>query len=798
MFRRVAIILAVLLAAAPLRAQTAASGIKGTVLDPDGKRIAAAAVIVRSASGTTTTAVTEADGTFTVGDLAPGLYDVEVTATGFAPALKEAQRLVTGKTLELSITLTVAPFTEEVTVSSKLPEEIRNAPSQGSLSARTPQSVISDTFIRNYTAPVSDYSQIVAMSPGAYSVASNGPGLGDTKTQFRAFSDKQLTINFDGIPFNDTNDPSHHSWVFFPAPFTGGAVFDRSPGTAATVGPATFGGTIGLQSRTLTNRMGLAASYSGGSFNTQLYDVEVDSGRLGESGKANFVIDGHRMTSDGYQTYNSQERNAFMGKFRYSANDKLALTAFSGIIDLHSNTPNQKGPTRQQVQQFGDNFLMTGDPASPLYYGYNFYHVPTDFEYVGARGDLGHGWTYDDKVYTYAYHNQQNFNSLTAINATSGTDKLNSYRKYGNLLPITQVSSRGVLRTGLWSEYADSNRYQYPSDPRTWVDAALPNFHQTFKTTTLQPYAEYQFALFDKLSVTPGIKYAYYKQDFRQFPDNGKTAGDLGGAPYIDHNVTYTDWQPSVDVHYLLRNNWSSYAQFSTGSSIPPTNVFDVKNTAVQTVPKPVQTEAFQIGTVWKSQRYTLDFDFYHVRFDNDYSSTIDPATGEPVYYLTGRSRTEGVEAESNIVIWKGLSAYLNVTAGNAKYASSELWVANTPTDTEAIGANYQTGNWAVAIFEKRVGKTWNDNGSINQASPNDPFNMVNAFVNYTLNNGSRFDRTKLRLSMNNLANSHAITSYTPGVKTTNLPNPADVLSMLAGRSVSFTVTVGLSQSVRP
>ena len=798
MHRRVAIILAVLLAAAPLSAQTGTSSIKGTVLDPDGKSIASAAVVVRSASGTTTTAVGGADGTFTVNGLAPGLYDVEVTATGFAPALKDAQRVLAGKTLELSITLTVAPFTEEVTVSSRLPDEIRNAPSQGSLSARSPQSVISETFIRNYTSPVSDYAQIVAMSPGAYSVASNGPGLGDTKTNFRAFSDKQLTINFDGIPFNDTNDPSHHSWVFFPAPFTGGATFDRSPGTAATVGPATFGGTIGLQSRTLANRMGLAGSYSGGSFNTQLYDVEVNSGRLGESGKANFVFDGHRMTSDGYQTYNSQERNAFMGKFRYNATAKLTLTAFSGIIDLHSNTPNQKGPTRQQVQQFGDNFLMTGDPASPLYYGYNFYAVPTDFEYAGARADLGHGWTFDDKVYTYAYHNQQNFNSTTAISATSATDKLNSYRKYGNLLPFTQVSSRGVLRTGLWSEHADTNRYQYPSDPRTWVDAALPNFHQTFNTTTLQPYVEYQFALFDKLSVTPGIKYAYYLQDFRQYPDNGKTAGDLGGAPYVDHNVTYTDWQPSFDVHYLLRSNWSSYAQFSTGSSIPPTNVFDVKNAAVQTVPKPVQTEAFQLGTVWKSRRYTIDFDFYHVRFDNDYSSTTDPSTGEPVYYLAGRSRTEGIEAESNIVVWKGLSAYLNVTAGNAKYASSGLWVAGTPTDTEAIGANYQSGSWAVALFEKRVGKTWNDNAAVNQASPNDPFNMVNAFINYTLNNGSRFDRTKLRLSLNNLADSHAITAYTPGLKTTNLPNPADVLTMLAGRSVSFTVTVGLSQSVHP
>jgi iron complex outermembrane receptor protein len=793
---KVTISAVLLAAAAPVWAQTAA--IKGTVLDPDGKRVASAAVIVRPASGAATTAVTEADGTFVVNDLPPGIYDIEVTATGFAPARKEAQKVLAGKPLELSFTLTVAPFTEEVTVSSKLPEEIRNAPSQGSLSARSPQSVISDAYIRNFTAPASDYAQVLALAPGAYSVASNGPGLGDTKTNFRAFADKQLTINFDGIPFNDTNDPSHHSWVFFPAPFTGGAVFDRSPGTAATIGPATFGGTVGLQSRTLTNRMGITGSISSSSFNTQMYDAQLNSGRLGESGRTSFVIDAHRMTSDGYQTYNSQQRNAFMGKVRFQLNDRVQLTGFSGVIDLNSNTPNQKGPTRAQVEQYGDNFLMSADPASPLYYGYNFYHVPTDFEYGGMRADLGRGWTFDDKVYTYAYHNQQNFNSTTVINATSATDKLNSYRKVGNLLPVTQVSSHGAFRTGLWSEYADTNRYQYPSDPRTWVDAALPNFRQTFITTTLQPYAEYQLAVFDKLSVTPGIKFAWYKQDFRQYPDNGKTAGNLNGAPYLDHNVTYTDWQPSFDVHYLLRNNWSSYAQFSTGSSIPPTNVFDVKNAAVQAVPKPVQTEAYQFGTVYKSRRYTVDFDYYHVRFDNDYTSTTDPTTGEPVYYLAGRSTTQGVEVESNIVMWRGLSAYLNATGGTGKYNSNGLWMAGVPSDTEAIGVNYMTKNWAVGIFNKRVGKTWNDNASVNQASPNDPFNVANLFVNYTLNNGSRFDQTKLQFSVNNLSNSHAVTSFTPGLKTTNLPNPADVLAMLAGRSVSFSVTVGFSQRLVP
>ena len=106
----------------------------------------------------------------------------------------------------------------------------------------------------------------------------------------------------------------------------------------------------------------------------------------------------------------------------------------------------------------------------------SFYSIPTDFEYVGLRTLVGQGWSIDNKAYTMRYHNKQNYNGVTTITTTSATDKLNSYRKYGNNLPVTYVSNRGLFRTGLWSEYASTDRYQTPSDPRTWIDAPLPNF----------------------------------------------------------------------------------------------------------------------------------------------------------------------------------------------------------------------------------------------------------------------------------------------------------------------------------
>lgn len=218
------------------------------------------------------------------------------------------------------------------------------------------------------------------MSPGTFSVSPNGPGLGDTKTFFRGFKDGFYNMTFDGIPFNDTSDPTHHSWVWFPTPFIGSTVFDRSPGDPTSVGPANSGGSINLLSREATVDQSIQGTISYGSFNTRMLSLDYDSGLFGrESKKSNLLLNVHHF----------QDRWAGSAKYQYKFSDKTVLTAFTGVVDLASNTPNAKGPTRAQVAKFGDNYLLNNNPNDPLYYKFNFYQIPTDFEYVGLNSGAG-------------------------------------------------------------------------------------------------------------------------------------------------------------------------------------------------------------------------------------------------------------------------------------------------------------------------------------------------------------------------------------------------------------------------
>lgn len=707
------------------------------------------------------------------------------------------------------------------TQNAPVPEAAKVAVSQGSLEARSAESIVSDNYVRNFTSPVGDFSQVFLITPGAFSFSSNGVGLGNAGTTVRGLSDSQYLITYDGIPFNDTNGVSHHSYVFFPNMAVGGAVVDRSPGSAATIGQATFGGSLNLLSRELEPKQRTSVTGSYGSWDTRMVVLEHETGQFGQDGRSNLLVNVQQMNSDGYQTYNNQDRQALSLKYQYIVSPSTVLTAVESYMDVRNNQLDAGAPTRTQIAQFGDNYLNSNDPTQSNYFGYNLYHVKTSFQYVGIRSDLGDGWKLDDKVYNYGYRNKQNIGGAPISIAQNtkddtGVDKLNSYHTTGNLLRVSQDSAMGTLRTGLWAEYANSDRHQFPSNELSgWQDSPAPKFSETYQTITFQPYVEYEFKIGSDLKITPGLKYADYKQNFVHLQDL-KKVGPLGGTinktydsitgglPSVSNSITYDDWLPSLDAHYMLRPNWAAYAQYAAGDLIPPTNVFDVPFAKVLTPPKVQKSDTFQVGTDWKSDAFTLDANLFHVKLDNSYSCNTDPADPTTqICVASGTEITQGVEVEGTYLIGNGFSLYANGTLGTTKYSGGSLdgkWVAGAPANTETLGLTYANGGWNSAIYIKRVGKVYNDGLNPGDgAYVIDPVVLTNLFVNYTFKTPGNFAKqTKVQLAANNLFGQNSITgisgnkSSNPALNTgANAYNPgADFITELPGRSVNLTVTV--------
>lgn len=90
------------------------------------------------------------------------------------------------------------------------------APTQGSTIATEPQSIIGSTYIQENVPPTGDYTDIIAISPSVYTVTPNGSGLMEAPVvSIRGFQDGQYNVTFDGIPWMDSNDFTHHSTSYF-------------------------------------------------------------------------------------------------------------------------------------------------------------------------------------------------------------------------------------------------------------------------------------------------------------------------------------------------------------------------------------------------------------------------------------------------------------------------------------------------------------------------------------------------------------------------------------------------------
>lgn len=688
-------------------------------------------------------------------------------------------------------------------------------------------------------SPLADYSEYVNLAPGTFSLNPNGIGLGQGKTFFRGFQDGQYTMTFDGIPFEDTNSPTHHSWANFPSGWTDAVDFDRSSGLSSNFGPTNFGGSINLLSPQLFPDPDIRASLTYGSWNTRVLELDADSGFFGPGSRNSFLMNIQQLLSDGYQTYNRQKRVAGYGKYQYRISNKSSITLYGGLVDIWTNTPNTTNPTAGQVAQFGPNYLLDGTPLlpngnpDPYYYGYNFYHVQTDFEYASYNADLGDGWKFDTKLYTTRYWNKQNYQNGTTVSlstsAPSGVDKLNGYRHAGDTAILSKETKWGVFRTGIWYDWAYTDRYQIPSSVLTWTDTPLGNFHEHFITASTQPFAEFEWHPRPKLVITAGVKVANYSMALNQYQDQ-KIVGCLGGvktpdprtgaalcvggAAFTNHRIDYNNWLPNIAARYYIKSNWSAYAQFAEGSIIPPSSVFDVTGAQVLVPPKPTLAKTYQIGSVLKFRRWTLDADAYYVHFQNGYDMYLDPISTEELFVATGPSNTKGIEAESNIILGAGFSLYVNGSLGSAKYQTGPnipnggLWVANTPKNIETVAFLWRHKNWDLGLTDKRVGTLYNDNGSLNyvingakipypvdQAITINPFNLLNVYANYTIKNASWLRGSKIGLAVNNLADSHnivGITPFTPATATAPyVANSLDQLNLLPGRSVMVTLTAG-------
>src|SRR4051812_7382775 len=243
--RLFALMAAIILLAAPVRAQSTGT-IQGTVVDTQNAAVPGATVVItNTATGLSRTLVTDAKGSYLAASLPPSPYTIEVTLPGFQTQMRSVT-LQVSQTVSMDLQMSVAAVAEQVNVTAEAP-----AIDTATVSVGT---VITQRTVQEIPLNGRHFVDLGLLIPGSVTPPQNGfltaPLRGQGSFAFNTAGNREDTVNFmiNGINLNDmaqnqiTFQPSINTVQEFKVDnSTFGAEYGRNSG--AIVNIATRSGT---------------------------------------------------------------------------------------------------------------------------------------------------------------------------------------------------------------------------------------------------------------------------------------------------------------------------------------------------------------------------------------------------------------------------------------------------------------------------------------------------------------------------------------------------------------------------
>jgi len=557
------------------------------------------------------------------------------------------------------------------------------APAKSSLDTTQPQTIINKSYIEDSVSETGTYTSILAIAPSMTGTDLNGPGLSDNgvKNTLRGLPDGSFGLSYDGIPFGDTNGPTHHSESYFPATTIGSILVDRGPGNAGNLGPSTYGGSVNMFSDVLTPESHARAQATAGSWGTSMLNANVQTGDLALGGTTNrAMVNLQDTNTGGYLSHQSSAAQNYLIKAESEFAPGWKATLFGSYNGLFQQLEDNSGATAAQIVAFGKDYaLQINNPAAGTYAAYNHVHKKTDMEYLRLEGDLGNGIRIDNNFYTYAYVNktlstvsvQQTAANIAAgitqgngsiVNGTffpndvPGYTKQNAYRVWGNIFRASSDFDFGWLtgqvRAGVWwessttqrarSDYDATKCFSSPTGCNPWHDQSFADsrlYNSTSKPSTIvatptsKPFGG---GFFEYQEHSGWNQYEpFVELELRPLPDLTITPGfkyvwwnhyvnaplEQKTKPVVPFTGEFTTTRdlPFATVNYKIQPSWSVYAQYAQGIYVPDISAFEQSTPlSLPSAPKAQTTTNYQFGTVYYADNFTFDADIYYIGVDNN------------------------------------------------------------------------------------------------------------------------------------------------------------------------------------
>ncbi len=591
---------------------SAQSALRGRIVDKaTGLALPGANVVL---AGVSSGASADANGNFSIGNLNPGRYTLEVSYIGYKNA-----------GIEVNLSGDLKPVFVQIELESEAFNIAALEVYAVRAGAKTP---VTYTNLSKADLEKNNLGQdvpyLLQWTPSAVVTSDAGTGIGYTGIRIRGSDPSRTNVTINGIPLNDAESQQVY-WVDLPdfASSVSELQIQRGVGSS-TNGAGAFGATINLSTSKVSTNPYAEINATAGTFNTQKGSVRFGSGLLQDK----FAVEGRfsRITSDGFIDRASADLESFFLSGAWlGAKSVTKLNVFSG----HEITYQ----------------AWNGVPA-------DFIDDP-DLRTYNSAGTEKAGEPYENQednyrqTHTQLLHDQQlssNWKLALALHHTKGAGYYEEYKadqsleNYG-LSPVA-IGGDTVTKTDLvrqrWLDndfYGTTYSLNYRSNDGQ-LDAILGGGFHIYEG---QHFGEIIWARYASESETG---YRYYDNDSRKTDANlfGKIEKTWRGGwnTWLDlqvrrvsysflginnllENVDLSDklvfFNPKAGLLYEAAPNQQYYASFGVAHREP--NRSDYTENPVRQRPKAERLLNTELGWRASWQKAALNVNFYHMHYDD-------------------------------------------------------------------------------------------------------------------------------------------------------------------------------------
>jgi len=621
-----------LLAALPHVAQAATLG--GRLVDPEGRGVTNAQVVVTSGLGTVAETRSDASGEFEFSQLPDGRYDVRVIAEGFQAAPQTVTLSGEGRR-ELTVQLALAAIRESIVVSAAQIETTRST-------APASVTVITSTDLR--AQQVESVSDALRHVPGL--TVTRGGGRGAITSLFpRGGASNYTLVLVDGIRANSFGGA--YDFAHLSVANVDRVEIVRGPQSALYGAEA-----VGAVVQVITARGGAAhvdGLVEGGNQGT----LRATAGASGSHRGWSWGFGAERAQSDGYTgttaageavSNDDYTRNVATGTLSYQRPQRLDVTIAGTLAKDERGFP---GP-------WGSDPIGAFTGVDRISRGTN------DVGRIGAR--VTHPWTASLRQRLEANYADLSSDFISPFGPSSSGTKRFDGRVQEDVIVSPVLSASGGVE--FVDEQGDS----------TYVTGAAGT-PIPIKRNDLGVFGEARLSGSARLSVTGGVRLEHLTRD-------GVEADPFAFQPrpaFAEQTVNSVN--PKIAASYLLSPPGASATtrvRASAGTGIRPPDAFEIAFTDNPDL-KPERSRSFEAGLEQQlaAGAVALDAVFFANRYD-DLIVTVGTAIGGASRYRSdniSNARARGLELSGRVRLPHGLQA-------NASYT----WLSTEILSVDGLG----------------------------------------------------------------------------------------------------------------